>query len=135
MRILQFAFDGGGENSYLPHNHVRSSVVYTGTHDNDTTRGWLDALTEEKRRHICEYLDCPPEKASDALLRTAMASVAQWCVIPLQDVLQLDSSARMNIPGVAEGNWGWRVQPGYAEKPLMEGLRKLSSLYNRNGQQ
>jgi len=135
MRILQFAFDGGGENSYLPHNHVKNSVVYTGTHDNDTTRGWLDSLEEAKRLHVCDYLDCQPEKAEAALLRTAMASVAQWCVIPLQDVLHLDSSARMNIPGVAEGNWGWRAQPGYAENSLMAGLRKLSSLYNRNGQQ
>ena len=135
MRILQFAFDGGGGNSYLPHNHVKNSVVYTGTHDNDTTRGWLDSLAEEKMRHICEYLHCSQEEAPAALLRIAMASVAQICVIPLQDVLQLDSSARMNVPGVADGNWGWRVQSGYAQKPLMDRLRKLSSLYNRNGQQ
>jgi 4-alpha-glucanotransferase len=135
MRILQFAFDGGGENSYLPHNHIKNSVVYTGTHDNDTTRGWLDSLGEHKKRHICEYLDCSQGSAVEKLLRTAMASVAGLCVIPLQDVLQLDCSARMNIPGVAEGNWGWRVQPGYAESSLMKELRRLSALYNRNGQQ
>lgn len=135
MRILQFAFGGGGDNSYLPHNHISNSAVYTGTHDNDTTRGWFDTLTEQTKLHVCDYLDCAPEEATIALIRSAMASVAGLCIIPLQDILLLDSSARMNIPGVADGNWGWQTEPGYAEKPRMEALRKLSILYYRNGQQ
>lgn len=135
MKILQFAFGGGGDNGYLPHNHIKNSVVYTGTHDNDTTAGWFASNEARTQQHVCDYLDCSPEEATRELTRSAIASVAGQCVIPLQDILELGSFARMNIPGMADGNWGWRTTAGYAEKPLQEWLRKLSVLYNRNSQQ
>lgn len=134
MRILQFAFDSGADNSYLPHNHIPGSVVYTGTHDNDTTVGWFASLPKEQQGRICEYLQAEADMAPKALIRAAFASVAQFAIIPMQDILGLDSSGRMNIPGVADGNWGWRLMPGYAETAGIEQLHKLSVLYYRNGQ-
>jgi len=135
MRILQFAFDSGADNSYLPHNHIPESVVYTGTHDNDTTVGWFASLSKEQQSRIYEYLQVPAETVPKALIRAAFASVARFAIIPMQDILGLDSTGRMNIPGVADNNWGWRLMPGYAEAAGGEQLRKLSLLYYRNGQQ
>lgn len=135
MKILQFAFDSGADNAYLPHNHIPDSVVYTGTHDNDTTRGWFESLSKERQERVCDYLQAQPETVLTVLLRTAFASVAKFVIIPIQDILGLDSSGRMNIPGVADNNWGWRLLPGYAESVSPEELRKLSVLYYRNGQQ
>lgn len=135
MRILQFAFDSGADNSYLPHNHLPASVVYTGTHDNDTTVGWFAVLPSEQRERICEYLQVSKENVPQALIRAAFASVARFAIIPMQDILGLDSSARMNVPGVADNNWGWRLLPGYEKNAAGEQLRKLSRLYYRNGQQ
>ena len=135
MRILQFAFDSGADNSYLPHNHIPESVVYTGTHDNDTTAGWFAALPKEQQGRICEYLQAPAETVAKALIRAAFASVDRFAIIPMQDILGLDSTGRMNIPGVADDNWGWRLMPGYAEAAGGDQLHKLSSLFYRNGQQ
>jgi 4-alpha-glucanotransferase len=135
MKILQFAFGGGAGNGYLPHNHIPGSVVYTGTHDNDTTAGWFAALPREIREQICIYLRCQPAEAPWQLVRAALASVARYAVIPMQDLLGLDSSARMNIPGVAEGNWGWRLPPDYEQGDYFDQLRELTVMYNRNCQQ
>ena len=135
MKILQFAFDSGADNAYLPHNHIPASVVYTGTHDNDTTRGWFGSLSKEQQERVCDYLQAQPETVLAAFLRTAFSSVAQSVIIPMQDILGLDSTGRMNIPGVADNNWGWRLLPGYVESVSSEGLRKFSVLYYRNGQQ
>jgi len=135
MKILQFAFDSGADNAYLPHNHIPGSVVYTGTHDNDTTVGWFESLNSEQRTRICDYLQVNAEAVPMALIRAAFASVAAFAIIPMQDILGLDSSGRMNLPGVADGNWGWRLLPGYTENAGKENLHKLSVLYNRNGQQ
>ncbi len=117
MKILQFAFDGGAENSYLPHNHELCSVVYTGTHDNDTSCGWYAGLSGEQQAAVMEYLGRPEEAMPWPLIRAALASVAIWSVIPMQDILGLDSSHRMNVPGTSEGNWLWKfdwhqLQPG-----------------------
>jgi 4-alpha-glucanotransferase len=135
MKILQFAFDSGADNAYLPHNHVPGSVVYTGTHDNDTTQGWFAGLSHEQQQRICEYLPSTPDTVVIDLIRAAFASVARLAIVPMQDILGLDSTARMNIPGVADNNWGWRLLPGYAEHAPLELLKKFSALYYRNSQQ
>lgn len=135
MRILQFAFDSGADNSYLPHNHIPQSAVYTGTHDNDTTSGWFASLDEDRKRRVCDYLRSTEEEIVSTMIRTALSSVAKFAIIPMQDILKLPASGRMNIPGVADNNWGWRLFPGYAENSNHDELKKLSVLYNRNGQQ
>lgn len=135
MKILQFAFDSGADNAYLPHNHIPGSVVYTGTHDNDTTKGWFATRSKEQQERICEYLQSAPEQVVANLIRTAFASVARFAIFPMQDILGLDSTGRMNIPGVADNNWGWRLLPGYAENAPLGQLKKFSALFNRNSQQ
>jgi 4-alpha-glucanotransferase len=135
MKILQFAFDSGAGNGYLPHNHIQNCVVYTGTHDNDTTAGWFASLGVEQKNRVCSYLHCQADQVVAEMTRAALASVAKYAIIPMQDLLGLDNSGRMNIPGVADGNWGWRLSPGYNDKAASDGLKRLSALYNRNGQQ
>jgi 4-alpha-glucanotransferase len=110
-------------------------VVYTGTHDTDTTGGWFAALDEKDQERVCDYLRCRPEEAVRVLVRTALASVARYAIIPLQDLLGLDSAARMNLPGLAEGNWEWRVTADYGSGEVAGELHRLSALYNRNSQQ
>lgn len=110
MLILQFAFDSGPDNPYLPHNHTEDSVVYTGTHDNDTTLGWYNALSAQQRARVQEYLGHPDAAMPWALIELAYASVARLAMIPMQDILALDGAHRMNVPGVSEGNWRWRFQ-------------------------
>ncbi len=131
MKILQFAFDGGPENSYLPHNHELSSVVYTGTHDNDTTCGWFSSLSVQQQNHVLEYLGRPNEGMPWPLIRAALSSVALWAVVPLQDLLGLDSDHRMNIPGTSEGNWTWRFDWHQLQPGLQGHLKHLTSLYSR----
>jgi 4-alpha-glucanotransferase len=131
MKILQFAFGGGAENPYLPHNHEWLTVVYTGTHDNDTTLGWYAGLDDHTRAHIHEYLGHPAEAMPWSLIRAAFASVAVLAVVPMQDVLALDSEHRMNTPGVTEGNWGWRFAWEQVPEELAERLRGLVALYSR----
>lgn len=135
MYILQFAFDGGPVNAYLPHNHRSNSVVYTGTHDNDTTRGWFDSLDGKKQRQVCDYLRTNPEDIVGVFIRTLLGSVAGYAIMPLQDLLQLDGSARMNMPGVAEGNWGWRLAGGELTSKIAKELGSLTEMYNRLSQQ
>ncbi len=131
MKILQFAFGSGPDNGYLPHNHLRNSVVYTGTHDNDTTLGWFDALKDKERQQVLRYLGCAASDMPWALVRAAMASVACLAVIPLQDVLCLPTSGRMNVPGTPRGNWSWRFQEGMLTEPLAARLRELTEMFGR----
>lgn len=131
MLILQFAFDSGPDNPYLPHNHTVDSVVYTGTHDNDTTMGWYQSLDEGRRQQVMEYLGHPNDPMPWALIESAYASVAQMAIIPMQDVLELGSEQRMNIPGVAEGNWRWRFQWGDLPKDRAARLAALCERYAR----
>jgi len=131
MKILQFAFDGGPDNPYLPHGHHEDSVVYTGTHDNDTTLGWYDALPDDIRRYVQEYLGFPAEPMPWALIRCALASVARLAIVPLQDMLMLDSAHRMNIPGTTQGNWRWRFTWEQVPDDTVERLRRLIELYGR----
>ena len=108
MLILQFAFDGNPDNPYLTHCHHINDVVYTGTHDNNTTLGWFESLDEETRKKVYDYFGNPPEAMPWMLIKQAMASPASTAIIPWQDFLALDGEHRMNTPGTTEGNWGWR---------------------------
>lgn len=120
MAVLQFAFGGDDTNPYLPHNMVANQVVFTGTHDNDTTLGWYRAAPEGERDHVRRYLGIDGERIVDDLITCAYRSVAETALVPMQDVLQLGSEARMNVPGRADGNWAWRftwdqLEPGRSE--------------------
>jgi 4-alpha-glucanotransferase len=129
-RVLQFAFDGHADNPYLPGNYVPNTVVYTGTHDNATTRGWYEDLPGPERGNLWRYLkraDGAAEDAAPALLRLAWSSVAALAIAPLQDVLNLGKEARMNTPGSAAGNWRWRVTDELLSGSALESLRQLTS--------
>ena len=111
MNVLQFAFSTDPENTYLPHNVVPNSVVYTGTHDNDTTLGWQAACDKEERQRLEAYTGPITEPLNWLFIRMAYQTVCHTAIVPLQDVLGLDSDARMNAPGRFGGNWGWRFKP------------------------
>lgn len=108
MKIVQFAFDSGASNGYLPHNYQKNCVVYTGTHDNDTTVGWYTALSDAQRRRVDSYVGSGGDDTVGALLRAVFMSVADTAIVPLQDLIRLGTDARMNVPGTAFGNWRWR---------------------------
>lgn len=132
MKILQFAFDSDPSNSYLPHNHVKNGVVYTGTHDNDTTRGWCDSLSTDQRRKVSDYLGCADTECVMALIRSALMSVADTAIVPFQDLLGLGSQARMNVPGQAFGNWGWRFTWEMLPDGFSEKIGSMVEIYGRN---
>jgi 4-alpha-glucanotransferase len=129
MKILQFAFDS--EPISLPHHHVKNGVVYTGTHDNDTSQGWYDALSPEKRHEMHAYLGCAEEDGAGNLVRTALMSVADTVILPWQDLLKLGSGARMNIPGTPFGNWEWRFSWEMLPPDLATGVRRQLQRYER----
>jgi 4-alpha-glucanotransferase len=104
MAVLQFAVGDDPANPHLPHNHEEQSVVYTGTHDNDTTRGWFESLSDDERA----WTELDPARPAWSLLEVAWASRAALAIAPLQDVLCLGTEARMNLPGTEQGNWQWR---------------------------
>jgi len=131
MKVLMFAFDSDERNPYLPHNHVPNSVVYTGTHDNDTTVGWYYGLTDAQRQRLLEYLQYPNEPMPWPLITTALQSVARTAILPMQDLLGLDSSHRMNVPGTNSGNWFWRFSWEWLSPDLPRKLRHLNKLYGR----
>ncbi|MEK7711892.1 MAG: 4-alpha-glucanotransferase [Pseudomonadota bacterium] len=131
MRILQFAFDGGADNPYLPHNHEVNSVVYTGTHDNDTTLAWFEGLPIEQQCTVLDYLGHPGEPMPWPLIRAALASVAQLAILPMQDVLQAGDGNRMNTPGSNNGNWKWRFEWEQLAPGLAAQLWRMAGLYGR----
>jgi 4-alpha-glucanotransferase len=131
MRILQFAFAGGSDNPYLPHNYLRRTVVYTGTHDNDTTRGWFATTPERERDHVRRYLGRDGADIAWDFLRAAWSSVADYAVAPLQDVLSLDTTARMNLPGRPAGNWGWRYTADQLTPWVLDRLGEMTHIYGR----
>ena len=131
MKILQFAFDGSADNPYLPHNHEPLSVVYTGTHDNDTTLGWYQSLPAEQCDKVHRYFGPTAEAMPDLLIRAAFASVAAMAIIPMQDLLGLDGHHRMNMPGVADGNWRWRFVWSQLETATTQRVREWIELYGR----
>lgn len=135
MKVLQFAWGGrGGENSFLPHNHVPNSFVYTGTHDNNTTVGWWydeDEVDDHVRHHLERYVDRQINEPNWVLIRLGMASVAQNFIMPMQDLLGLGADARMNTPGQETGNWAWRMTVEELQYAPRERLRELTELYAR----
>ncbi|MDQ6980599.1 MAG: 4-alpha-glucanotransferase [Ghiorsea sp.] len=110
MKILHFAFGGDDSNPYLPHNHEEDSVVYTGTHDNDTTMGWFESTEPHVREHVLSVLKTKPEDMPWALIEAALQSPARLAVIPMQDILELGTEAKFNTPGTLDGNWSWRLE-------------------------
>lgn len=131
MKILHFAFDSGPDNPYLPHNHIPNSVVYTGTHDNDTTEGWYAHLSEHDRRHVRHYLHYHGNDITWEMIRTALASVAATAIIPLQDLLCVGSECRMNMPGTVAANWSWRFSSADLTSERAARLLELTALYGR----
>jgi 4-alpha-glucanotransferase len=133
-RVLQFGFDGHSDNPHLPRNYVTNAVVYTGTHDNPTTRGWFEELTDDQRQLLWTYLNRQSGGSSDAapaLMGLAWSSVAALAIAPLQDVLNLGRDARMNVPGRTDGNWGWRCTEEMLSESAFEVLRDLTKGTNR----
>ncbi|MFW5432109.1 MAG: 4-alpha-glucanotransferase [Methylophilaceae bacterium] len=114
MKILQFAFGGDDDNPYLPHNIKENSVTYTGTHDNDTTLGWYQSISEDEQQNVNAYIS-ENNASSDldmpfALINVALSTVSRFAIIPMQDILEQDTNSRMNVPGTTEGNWSWRFR-------------------------
>ncbi len=132
MNILQFAFAADASNPYLPHNYRPNTVVYTGTHDNDTTVGWYEKAPAEERALLAQYLGPHEEPLHWALLRLAFQSVAVFAIVPLQDVLGLGSEARMNTPAEPSGNWQWRFQEGQLQPEHSATLRRMAIVYGRS---
>ena len=135
MKVLTFAFDSREPSDYLPHTYVPHSVCYTGTHDNMTTRQWFDTAPKSAAKYARQYMHIQ-EIEGDVwgTIRTAMASVSNLCIIPLQDYLELGAEARMNFPGTQSGdNWTWRVQKGYAKADLCKRIYRLTECYGRLG--
>jgi len=131
MKILEFAFDSAEANDYLPHNYPKNCVVYTGTHDNDTVVGWFKDSKEEDRKYMLDYLNCEGNNINWSFIRLAWASVANTAIVPMQDVLGLDSSGRMNLPGTTTNNWTWRAKTVDFSDPVAEKLAHLTILYGR----
>ncbi len=132
MKILQFAFDSGSDNPYLPHNHRPISVVYTGTHDNNTSLGWWQSLDDGQQQRIKDYLRRPCHEMPWPLIETAFASVSRLAICPMQDILSLPASSRMNTPGTTTDNWQWRMCKSDFNDKILQKLKNLSHLYGRN---
>jgi 4-alpha-glucanotransferase len=135
MRVLQFAFDGHADNPYLPHNFVHNTVAYTGTHDNATTRQWYEELPDYERQNLSSYLQRALGTSADAapeLMRLAWSSPAALAIAPLQDLLNLGSEARMNVPGRADGNWRWRVREDMLSPDAFQWLLDLTERSKRS---
>jgi len=131
MRVLQFAFDECADNPFLPHNYPQNCIVYTGTHDNNTSKGWYVSASEDVQEFCCKYLASDGEDIAWDIIRAAWSSVADMAIAPLQDFLSLGSEARMNFPSRAEGNWIWRVQADDLSESLAERIKELNFLYAR----
>jgi len=133
MVVLQFAFDGNPKNPHLPHNHYKRCFAYAGTHDNETTLGWYLNLPHEAQDRVLEYLDSTGSDISWGMIRETMVSVADTAIFTLQDVMGLDNTARMNTPGVAEGNWAWRAGPAGLWQELQPEARRLRAMAEAYG--
>lgn len=131
MKILQFAFDSSEANDYIPHNYIKNCIVYTGTHDNDTVVGWFRQAGEEDKKYVLDYMHTNEHDINWSFIRLAMSSVAYTAVVPMQDLLGLDSGARMNLPGTTQNNWQWRVRADQLTPELAAKLGHLTILYGR----
>ena len=135
MKIVTFAFDSREPSDYLPHTYTPHSVCYTGTHDNMTTRQWFDTAPKAAVKYARQYMHIIDEEGDVwGTIRTAMASVSDLCIIPMQDYLELGADARMNSPGVLSSkNWTWRANKGYLNAALSKRIYRLTELYGRLG--
>ena len=131
MRILQFAFSDDDKNVFLPHNYVRNTAAYTGSHDNDTSIGWYSTAPESEKSFYSEYSGNSGIDIAWELIREVWASVANFAVAPMQDFLRLDTSARMNFPGKQSGNWSWRMDHHYQNRTLLKNIRHMNQMYSR----
>lgn len=134
MKILQFAFDSREESDYLPHNYTPNNVVYTGTHDNDTVQGWYEVLSEEDKELSKRYMNnasTPKEEIHWDLIRLGMASVAETCIIPVQDYLGLGGEARINVPSTLGNNWKWRMDKEGLTDDIISRMKDMTQLYGR----
>ncbi len=132
MKVLEFAFDSRESSDYLPHNYTKNCVVYTGTHDNDTVRGWFHTANPQDIKLAMRYMNITdPQDGSWAFIRTAYASVADMAIVQMQDFLDLDSSCRMNTPSTVGNNWKWRLKSGVLNLELAEKIEALAKLYGR----
>ncbi len=132
MKILQFAFDAAWESSYVPHRCIENSVCFTGTHDNDTIQGWLKTESKENLKYAKKYMNISDDEGWNwGMIRTGMATVCHLFVVQMQDLLELGGEARMNVPGVADGNWSWRMLPGAANKKLEKKLLEYTRMFKR----
>jgi 4-alpha-glucanotransferase len=131
MKVLQFAFTTDAANKDLPHNYERNFVVYTGTHDNDTTLGWLTAADGEEKDFLEKYISPSDRNALAKVVEMAISSVADIAILPMQDILGLDTKSRMNTPGTANGNWGWRFEWKQLKVGQKKVLKELTEKYNR----
>ena len=132
MKILQFAFGAGPGDPFLPFNYDRNCVVYTGTHDNDTTVGWFNQLSNYERDEVLRYLGCiDPQGIHWSLIRMGWMSIANMAIVPYQDLLGLDTDARMNFPGKPEGNWGWRYRPEALNREVGDRLKTMTYISGR----
>ena len=131
MRVLQFAFSGEATNPHLPHMHERDCVVYTGTHDNDTTLGWYRSLDAGTRQRVDFFLNLAPGSMPEALIRAALGSVGQLAIVPVQDLLALGSEARLNTPATTHGNWSWRLPIQELTPGLATHYARLNDVYGR----
>ena len=133
MRVLQFGFGGRGAHNYLPHRYEKNTVVYSGTHDNDTTIGWWHhGANEEEKRAVRAYLNPQENDVAWSMIRAAESSTANTCLLPVQDLLSLGSEARMNTPAKPENNWGWRMAPHALTTELADRLRELTEVTDRD---
>ena len=132
MKVLLFAFNAGEPSEYLPHNYDKNVVVYTGTHDNDTIEGWIKSAKRADVSYAMKYLNVKRKKdIRPEMIRAALASTADTAVIPIQDYLGLDNSARMNLPSTLGDNWKWRLLPGELSDELAGEMRRMAELYGR----
>lgn len=135
MKLIQFAFDSREQSNYLPHTYDKNTVVYTGTHDNDTLIGWYDSISKEDKEYALEYMNnknTPKEEIYLDFIRTTMASVSDTAIIPLQDYLGLGSEARINIPSTLGGNWCWRMLPGEFDDKIINLISDMTRIYERD---
>jgi 4-alpha-glucanotransferase len=132
MRVMQFGFGGGDGDAYhRPHSFPRRTVAYTGTHDSDTTAGWFKKLGATDRKNALDYFGGAAHSVHESAIRSLLASAADTAIFPVQDLLGLDNRARMNLPGTAEGNWGWRLPPGQLKASHAKQLRRMTQLTGR----
>ncbi|SHF29102.1 4-alpha-glucanotransferase [Mariniphaga anaerophila] len=131
MKVLQFAFSSDPTNEHLPHNYLQNFVAYTGTHDNDTTLGWLQALKGDEHKMVKRYLGSDPDAALEKGIEWIWSSAARSAVLPMQDLLQLGTESRLNTPGVATGNWEWRFNWRQLKSTQKKFLLELTEKYNR----